>query len=75
MVTTNIRLASTEPTQVLIDITSPDGQATGLLRTSAVKCENLFTLPQASVVRTIGQLSATLMQQVEEALKSSLNLQ
>jgi mRNA interferase MazF len=74
MVTSNTRLAATEPAQVLIDATTPDGQRTGLSRTSAVKCENLYTLPQASVLRTVGQLSPTLMRQVDDALKVSLEL-
>lgn len=74
MVTSNTRLAATEPAQVLIDATTPDGQRTGLSRTSAVKCENLYTLPQASVLRIIGQLSPTLLRQVDDALKASLAL-
>ena len=74
MVTSNIRLATTEPAQVLIDVATPDGQRTGLTRTSAVKCENLYTLPQATVLKTIGQLSPVLLQQVDDALKASLGL-
>jgi mRNA-degrading endonuclease toxin of MazEF toxin-antitoxin module len=74
MVTSNVRLADTEPAQVRIDLTTADGQQSGLSRTSAVKCENLYTLPQAAVLRTIGQLSASLMQQVDDALKASLGL-
>jgi mRNA-degrading endonuclease toxin of MazEF toxin-antitoxin module len=74
MVTSNTRLATTEPTQVLVDPTSPDGQSSGLLTTSAIKCENLYTLPQASIQRTIGQLSPPLLQQLNLALKASLEL-
>jgi len=74
MVTSNIRLAAAEPAQVLIDVATPDGQRTGLMRTSAIKCENLYTLPQASVLKTIGRLSPTLMQHVNDALKASLEL-
>lgn len=74
MVTSNIRLATTEPAQVLIDVGTPDGQRTGLPRTSAVKCENLYTLPQATVLKTIGQLSPALLRQVDDALKTSLGL-
>ena len=74
MVASNTRLATTEPSQVLIDASAPDAQRTGLSRTSAVKCENLYTLPQASVLQTIGQLSPRLMRQVDDALKASLQL-
>jgi mRNA-degrading endonuclease toxin of MazEF toxin-antitoxin module len=74
MVTSNTALAATEPAQTLIDVTTPDGQRTGLSRTSAVKCENLYTLPQSIVLRTIGRLSHALMRQVDGALKVSLEL-
>jgi mRNA interferase MazF len=74
MVTSNIRLATSESAQVLIDVATPDGQRTGLTRTSAVKCENLYTLPQATVLKTIGQLSPPLLRKVDDALKVSLGL-
>jgi mRNA interferase MazF len=73
IITSNIRLATKEPTQVLIDITTPDGKTTGLALTSAVKCENLYTLP-ARVMRKIGTMPPALMQQVDGALKASLAL-
>ena len=74
MVTTNISSATTEPAQVLIDLATPEGQQAGLARTSAVKCENLYTLPQTSVVRTVARLPDVLMHQVDDALKASLGL-
>jgi len=73
IITSNTRLAMREPTQVLIDITTADGKKTGLTLTSAVKCENLYTLP-VRVMRKIGTMSAALMQQVDAALKASLDL-
>jgi len=74
MVTTNIRLATAEASQVLIDVLTPAGRQSGLLRTSAVKCENIYTLPQSLAVRTIGALPDDLMTQVDSALKASLGL-
>jgi mRNA-degrading endonuclease toxin of MazEF toxin-antitoxin module len=74
MVTSNVRLTPTEPAQVLIDVATPDGQGTGLTRTSAVKCENLYTLPQATVLKTIGRLSPALIRKLDDALKASLAL-
>ena len=74
MVTTNTRLAATEPTQVLVDIATPDGKQSGLARTSAIKCENLYTLPQAAVRRVIGHLSVSLTQELNNALKAALEL-
>ena len=74
MVTSNVRLAATEAAQVLIDLSTPAGQGTGLTRTSAVKCENLYTLPQAAVLKTIGRLSPALLRELDDALKASLAL-
>lgn len=74
MVTTNVALATSEPAQVLIDLATLEGQKSGLAKTSAVKCENLYTLPQSAVVRSIGHLPDVLMQQVDDALRASLDL-
>lgn len=65
---------SGEPTQVLVDVSTPDGQQTGLHRTSVVNCANLFTLEQTKILHTIGKLSAALVQQVDTALKAALEL-
>lgn len=74
MVTSNTRLAMVENTQVLVDLRTAEGQQSGLAQTSAVKCENVYTLSQSSVVKTIGALSDSLMTQVDDALKASLAL-
>jgi mRNA-degrading endonuclease toxin of MazEF toxin-antitoxin module len=58
----------------LIDVTTPSGRATGLLHTSAVKCEHLITLHQKFVQRVIGHLPDAQMQQINECLKESLGL-
>lgn len=63
-----------EPHQLLIDVSTPDGKATGLLHDSAVRCERLHTLPQSDVDRVIGKMSDTLMLQIDECLKASLGI-
>lgn len=65
---------SSEPTQLMIDVTTPSGQASGLLHTSAVKCEHLVTLHKSFVQRVIGRLPDLLMRQIGECLKESLAL-
>jgi mRNA interferase MazF len=72
-ITTNL-LRAAEPTQVLIDITTPEGHLSGLTRTSVVSCENILTVVQSDILRTIGHLPDVLMQQVDAALKVSLAL-
>ena len=74
MITGNVARAASEPTQLLIDPATPEGRASGLHVPSAVKCENLFTISQAHILRTIGHLSPALLEKVGVCLKASLEL-
>lgn len=74
MITSNTALAATEHAPVLIDVLQSHSQGTGLSRTSAIKCENLFTLPQTAVSKVIGRLSPVLIRKLDSALKASLGL-
>jgi mRNA interferase MazF len=65
---------SADPAHLLIDISTPDGQATGLLRDSLISCINLATVRKDRIVRAIGSLSAALLQQCEACLKVAMNL-
>lgn len=73
-ISSNISRAGSEPTHVLIDITTAEGQQSGLHNSSVVKCTNLTLFPQTSVVQTIGHLPDVLMQEVNEALKLAQDL-
>ncbi len=64
-----------EPTQVLIDVSLADGQRTGLLRDSVVKCETLATVETRLIRRKIGTLASAHVAKMEAALKASLALQ
>lgn len=61
-----------QPHQLLIEITTPDGAATGLLADSAIRCERLHSVPQVDVKRVIGQLSPTLLRKIDDCLKAAL---
>ena len=74
MVTGNTRLARVEPTQLLIDPTTSDGASSGLTIASAVKCENLATIPQVDILDTVGHLSDALAMKLNECLKAALDL-
>jgi mRNA interferase MazF len=63
-----------EPTQVLIDLSTPDGMQTGLKFDSAVNCANLVTLDKNLVLRKLGELSAALKKQMGDALRAALEL-
>lgn len=74
LITRTTHHAHTEATQLLIDITTPEGKPSGLLQTSAVKCEHLETVLQADIQRTIGHLPLTLIQKIDACLKAALGL-
>ncbi len=74
MITRTIHRAGTEPTQLLVDLATSAGAASGLLHTSVVKCEHLITLHQSLLTRVIGKMPGALMQQVDACLKESLQL-
>src|SRR4051794_32471456 len=74
MITRNVSRVGTDPTQVLVDVSTPDGQQSGLLTTSAVTCGNLFTVHEDRINKKLGALSAALMQRVDDALKAALGL-
>ena len=63
-----------EPTQLLIDISTPEGQRSGLRQDSAAICTNLFTIEKRLVIQRIGVLSANLMSQIDACLKATLEL-
>src|SRR5438876_7399339 len=63
-----------QPHQLLIDLSTADGAASGLLTDSAVRCEWLHTVPQMDVQRIIGQLSDALLARIDECLKAALGI-
>lgn len=74
MITGNTRFVGKEPTQFLIDPATPDGKSSGLSYPSAVKCHNLMTVEQASIVHTLGHLSDALKLQLIHGLKAALEV-
>lgn len=74
LVTGNTQRAAIEPTQTLIDVATPDGVNTGLLRSSAIKCEHLATIHKDLIDRVIGRLSPRLQAEVDRCLKAALEL-
>ncbi|MEX0714323.1 MAG: type II toxin-antitoxin system PemK/MazF family toxin [Pirellulales bacterium] len=71
-VTRSTHRAST--TQLFIDITTAEGQQSGLRQNSMVQCENLLTYDQQLLIARIGALPKTLMHRVDACLKTALDL-
>jgi len=71
---TSVTRRSLEPTQLLIEITTAEGQRSGLRQDSVVNCVNLLTLDKARILRKPGSLPNALMQKVDNCLKAALEL-
>lgn len=65
---------SADPAHHLIDISSPEGQSSGLNRDSVVSCINLAVIPPRNVDRKIGELPKSTMQQIDQCLKTALGI-
>jgi mRNA-degrading endonuclease toxin of MazEF toxin-antitoxin module len=74
MITGNIGLVGKEPTQFLIDPTTPEGKSSGLKLPSAVRCQNLSTVAQGDIYAVIGHLSGPLVQKLDDCLRATLEL-
>jgi mRNA interferase MazF len=71
LIATNLARAS-EPSHLLIDITTPEGKPSGLLHTSVVNCNTLTTVRQDDVLRVLGSLPASVMLRIDQCLKAAL---
>lgn len=71
---TSVRRRALEPTQLLIEIATPEGQQSGLRQDSVVNCVNLLTLDKGKVLRRLGRLPDSLVQKVNICLKAALEL-
>lgn len=72
-VTTNLVLAS-DPANLLIEIATAEGQATGLAQDSVITCLHLVTMSEDRIGKVIGKLSPALRQKLDECLKAALGL-
>ena len=70
-ITTNLSTAS-DDANLLIDVSTPDGRASGLTQNSVVTCLHVATMSQDRMDRSIGSLSPAIMQRVNNCLKAAL---
>ena len=73
MITGNLRRTG-DPAHMLVDPTTPDGAGSGLNGASLVSCNNLYTIDQVAILRTLGRLSVAAMRKVDDCLKAALGL-
>jgi mRNA interferase MazF len=72
-ITTNLHRVA-EPTHLLIEQMTAEGQQAGLLHDSAVSCSDLATVHEDRIDRVIGHLSDTVMHRIDVCLKTALGL-
>jgi mRNA-degrading endonuclease toxin of MazEF toxin-antitoxin module len=63
-----------DPAYLHIDISTPEGQTTGLRRESLVSFLHLATIYADRADRVIGKLSGTLLARMSDCLKTSLGI-
>lgn len=74
IITTMNERAGREPSQLFVEINTPEGHATGLLHDSTVKAEHIDTVDQRDIVRVIGSFSADLMTRFESCIRVALRM-
>lgn len=72
-VTKNLTMVA-DPACLFIDVTTPEGKATGLVRDSVVSCLLLATIDADGVAKVLGTLSSSLAQKLNDCLKTALGL-
>jgi mRNA-degrading endonuclease toxin of MazEF toxin-antitoxin module len=63
-----------DPACVFIDVTTPEGQATGLHKNGVVSCLHRVTMSADRLDQLIGSLSPALLRQLDDSLKTALEL-
>lgn len=74
MITSKKHRLNSDPTQLLIEIATPEGRQSGLLIDSVVKCGHLITVEQALIGQRLGSLPADVIEQVGIRIKLALDL-
>src|SRR5262249_40774475 len=69
----NLAMAG-DPACLLIDPSTPEGSATGLVRDSVVSCLVLMTVYADTVAQVLGTLSPGMKQKLDGCLKAALGL-
>ncbi len=71
---TSQRITDIKETEFLIQDNSREFKASGLAKTSVVRCEYIMTLPKKMISRKLGRVSNVLMVEIEKRLKLSIGL-
>ncbi len=70
--TSNTSRSTKEPTQVVITMTSPEGQQGGLRLDSVIDCTVIATIPRTLLVSKIGSFPQEVMERIDQCLMIAL---
>ena len=73
-ITSSHNLSSITLTQYFIDVSTSEGQQTGLIFNSVVRCGSLIAYNQSLILRIIGRLLPIAMQEIDKCLKVALGI-
>jgi mRNA interferase MazF len=74
LITSSRRRFTGAASQLPVDLSTPEGQQSGLRIPSVVQCENLVTIDKSFILGTIGHLADSLMLQIDRCLKVALGI-
>jgi mRNA interferase MazF len=72
--TSNTKRAVKEPTQVVITMSSPEGQQGGLRLDSVIDCTVIATIPKTLLVNKIGTFPQEIMEKIDLCLMIALSI-
>lgn len=72
--TSNVSRAAREPTQVTVEMNTPEGKAAGLRLDSVIDCTVIATIPKTLLVSKIGAFPQELMERVDMCLMVALSI-
>lgn len=72
--TSNTSRATREPTQVVVPMNSPEGQAGGLRLDSVIDCTVIATIPKTLLVNKIGAFPQDIMEKVDQCLMIAMSI-
>jgi mRNA interferase MazF len=71
---TSVTRRALERTQLLVAVATPEGRASGLRQDSVVNCVNIVTVDKEKILRKLGKLPDSLLQEVNVCLAIALGL-
>lgn len=72
--TSNVSRATREPTQVVVEMNSPEGRSGGIRLDSVIDCTVIATIPKTLLVNKIGIFPNEVMEHVDMCLMIALSI-